>query len=379
MTDPAPQDDEPRPSPSRGAGPHLWEVQAVRDIALIALIVSFFFVLIRMQGAVIPILIAFILAYVLEPAIAFLEKKLGWKRGLVVSAFMVLYFGFTSLFTALLAPSLIEQLLRLSRRLPRYIRVLEEKVGLHIPALEEVVDELATAGPQELASMAQSFFGEAGRVVGTITNILGSTLSIVTASVLTTVLFAVFALRFPRLPSLKHFLPASRRERLWYRLQQVEEIFAGFFRGQLVVALWTTTAFSVGFALSGVPFWFVASLLGGVFSIVPYGQGVGWLLAVLFGTLEMQTEGSDIGWTSVLLGPTIVYVVMQALETLVVTPLVQGSSTRLHPVAVLVAIIAGGGLGGIVGVFFAIPIAATLKIMVLEVGIPRLRQWAERN
>jgi len=361
------------------SGPHLWEIRAVRDVALIAIVIGFFLMLVRIQGAVIPVLVAFILAYVLEPAIAFVERRWEWRRGIVVAAFMLIITAFTSLFTALLAPALIEQIVRLSQRLPRYIEILDERYGVKVPRLREVVTQVASSEPRELASVAQNVFGEAGRIVGTITSVLGTTLSLLTALVLTTVLFAVFALRFPRLPSIKQFLPSSRREALWHRIRQVEEIFAGFFRGQLVVALWTMTAFSVGFALSGVPFWFVASLLGGLFSIVPYGQGVGWVLAVLFGALEKQAGDGEIGWAAVLIGPSIVYVIMQALETLVVTPLVQGSSTRLHPVAVLVAIIAGGGLGGIVGIFFAIPIAATLKIAVLEVAIPRLRQWAENN
>lgn len=366
------------PEPDR-RGPHLWEIRAVRDVALVAAIIGTFALLIRIQGAVIPVLIAFILAYVLEPAIAFAERKLGWPRGLIVTVSMLLTFSLTALFFVLLAPRLFEQVVDLTRRLPSYIQLLEDRYGIHVPKLEELVDQISSAEPGQLASAAQSLFGEAGRLIGTITGVLGFTLSVLTAIVLTNVLFAVFALRFPRLPSLKQFLPASRREALWHRLRQVEQIFAGFFRGQLIVALWTTTAFSIGFAISGVPFWFVAALLGGLFSIVPYGQGLGWLLAVAFGLFEAQTKGGDVSWTSLLLGPSIVYAVMQALETLVVTPLVQGSSTRLHPVAVLVALIAGGGLGGIVGVFFAIPIAATLKIAVLEVGIPRLRAWAERN
>lgn len=370
---------ERRPSRSSTGGRHLWQINAVRDLVLLGLLVLFFLVLVRIQGAVVPVLVAFVLAYVLEPAIAFLERKWSWRRGIIVAGFMLLILGLTVAFTALLAPNLVKQLVQLSRRLPRYIELLNQKLGIELPQIEEVVRKLASAQPRELATIAQSLFGEAGKLIGTITGVLGTTVSILTAIALTVILFAFFALRFPRIPSIKQFLPASHRDELWHRLQQVESIFAGFFRGQLIVALWTTTAFSIGFAISGVPFWFVAALLGGLFSIIPYGQGIGWLLAVLFGLFEMQTAGTDIGWTAVLLGPTIVYVLMQSLETMVVTPLVQGSSTRLHPVAVLVAIIAGGGLGGIVGVFFAIPIAATLRVFVLEVGIPRLRAWADEN
>ena len=149
----------------------------------------------------------------------------------------------------------------------------------------------------------------------------------------------------------------------------------------MVVAFFTGMVFGVGFYAVGVPYWFLAAGVGGLFSIIPYGQASGWVLAVLFSLLEAQTQGGegDIQWLTVLAGPTIVYAIMQSLETFVITPLVQGSSTKLHPVAVLAAVVGGGSLGGIVGVFLAIPFVASGKILLQEVLLPRLRRWADEN
>lgn len=359
-------------------GPHLWNIRAVRDVALIGAVVLFFVLLVRMQAATLPILIAFVLAYVLEPIIALLERRLGWPRAVIVAGMIVLLFASMAVFFVALVPRLVQQVLRLAERIPSYLEVLQKRFGLDelSPAnLEKWFERWAGGNPAHLADA----FGGAGQVIGTLSAVLGTTLSLITASVLTLIVFAFFALRFPQLPSVRQFLPKSQRDELWNRLEQIEHVFAGFIRGQLLVAVFTTTIFSIGFALSGVPYWFVASLFGGTFSIVPYGQAAGWMLAVVFSLFEgMAGEGPPFDWAA-LIGPTVTYAVMQGLETFIVTPLVQGSSTKLHPVAVLVAVIAGGGLGGLVGVFLAIPLTAIARIFTVEILIPQFRAWADRH
>lgn len=375
-------DEESRPHdpapPSGPVGPHLWNVRAVRDVALALALIGTFELLVQMQVAVIPILIAFVLAYVLDPAISWVERQWGWSRFKVVGGMFVLLAGLNTLVFWLLVPRILTQIGRLAQRLPDYIRFLREEWGLEVPGgrgFESMVRDLASQEPGEIAN----FFGGAGQVVGTLTNVLGTTLSLVTATVLTLVVFAFFALRFPRLPSFQQYLPKSRRDVWMGRVRQVERVFAGFVRGQLLVVLFTTTVFSLGFALSGVPYWFVASVVGGAFSIIPYGQGVGWILAVSFNFFEAETASTNASLVAIFLGPTITYAAMQSLETFVVTPLVQGSSVKLHPVAVLVAVIAGGSFGGLIGVFLAIPLAAVARIFMLEIALPALRNWAERH
>jgi len=127
----------------------------------------------------------------------------------------------------------------------------------------------------------------------------------------------------------------------------------------------------------------MVSLIGGAFSIIPYGQMSGFVLAVGAKLLDAQATGADFAsgavWLDALLGPAIVYALMQSLQTFVVTPWVQGSHTRMHPLLVFASVVAGGSVGGLIGVFLAIPIAASGKILLGEVILPRLRLLAERS
>lgn len=361
-------------------GPRLWRIRAVQDIGLFTVCAAGIWLLFKIQAALIPVIVALLLAYALEPAIRWMEQRLGVARLVVVIGSMVLLLAVSAGVGVYIVPLFIEELGRLSGRVPAYLDVLSEQYGVTLPGLRDVAKDLARGDPQRLFPAVSAFFGRAGQAVSTLTSILGATVSAVVSVVLTLLLFGVFAARYPRLPSIAPYLPASRREGIQHRLGQVESVFAAYFRGQLLVALFTTTVFSVGFGVSGVPFWFVAAILGGLFSIVPYGQMVGWILAVLFGVFEAQAEGGgEVSLAAVFIGPTITYVAMQSLETFVVTPLVQGSSTRLHPVVVMLAIVAGGSLGGVLGVFLAIPVVALLRIGLFEVGLPALRSWAKEN
>ena len=353
-------------------GPRLWQIRWVQDLVGLLGLIFGLWLLVQMQAAVIPVLVAFVLAYVLEPLIQQVESRFHWRRLWIVLTLMLLMtLGFVGL-GLLLAPTIVEEAKQLFSRLPEYMEAVRVRLGVRIPEFKDLVKRISELP----AASFESGFGSAGKVVGTLTQILGITLSLVTASVLTTIIFAFFALRFPSLPSLEEYLPASQRAGLLHRFRQVEHIFSAFFRGQLVVAGFTTTVFSVGFAISGVPYWSVAALVGGVFSIVPYGQGLGWVLAVLFNALEAS---EPVNWLAILVPPTIVYMIMQSLETFVITPIVQGSSTKLHPIVVILAVVAGASLGGIVGAFLAIPLAAIGKTFLLELFLPWLKDWAAKS
>lgn len=127
----------------------------------------------------------------------------------------------------------------------------------------------------------------------------------------------------------------------------------------------------------------------GIASLVPYSAVVGlpiaWALLAVYAIgaddagfyAEMGANGSPNPiWWKVLLMPAIVNVVAQALEDYVLTPLIQGDVTDLHPVVIMLAIIAGGSLAGLYGMILAVPFVACLKVMFTEVIGPRLRRWA---
>lgn len=382
----------------RAGGPHLWEVNVVRDLFLLGLLFGAIWLLVTLQAVVVPFVIAFVLAYLADPLVTAARVRFGWPRALTSGLLLAVLLALLAVVAGLLVPTLEDEVRRLVANGPAYLEVLRERYGDWLPGPPGFLDSgsgAAVDGSGSNGAGLSRSSNEGGRGdVETYVRVLGEAFEVVrgflgvtgyllVATVLTLAAFVLLSIRFPRLPSLRPYLPRSRREELWQLLRAIERVFAGFFRGQLVVAAFTTTVFAIGFALSGVPYWFLVSLIGGAFSIIPYGQMSGFVLAVGAKLLEHQASGSDFTaggvWLDALLGPAIVYALMQSLETFLVTPWVQGSQVRMHPLLVFASVVAGGSVGGLLGVFLAIPIAASAKILLGEVVLPRLRALAEQS
>jgi predicted PurR-regulated permease PerM len=82
------------------------------------------------------------------------------------------------------------------------------------------------------------------------------------------------------------------------------------------------------------------------------------------------------GVVSMILWPSVVFIVVQSIEGYVLTPIIAGKAADLDPVTIVVAILAGGALAGVYGMLLAIPAAACVKILLKQVVLPRLRAFA---
>jgi len=139
--------------------------------------------------------------------------------------------------------------------------------------------------------------------------------------------------------------------------RRLNRAIGGFFRGQLIVAFIVGVMSSAGLWAIGLPFWFIVGMLAGVFNVIPLiGPWVGGALGVVvaFAAGDGTTQASWVG---------VVMVVAQQIDNHFVSPVVMQRTVHLHPVAVIMALLAGGTLFGFFGLFLAVPTAAVLKII----------------
>lgn len=134
---------------------------------------------------------------------------------------------------------------------------------------------------------------------------------------------------------------------------------------------------AVGWLSVGVPYAILLGLVTGVLCAVPYLGGVGVPLAV--GLLALDNvgvvESERMAWWAVILWPTLVFAVVQLVEGYILTPVIAGKATDLSPLAIFVAVLAGGALAGVYGMLLSIPVAACVKIVLVDVLLPRIRAW----
>ena len=132
--------------------------------------------------------------------------------------------------------------------------------------------------------------------------------------------------------------------------EECNDIFRAFIRGQLIVVLFLSTTYALGLSLLKVPFGAVIGVLAGFLGLIPY---LGSAIGILSALGVALAYGGGMGQ---LLAITALFGSLQTLEGLVITPKVVGDRVGLSPLWALIALIIGGNIGGLTGMFLAIPV-----------------------
>lgn len=132
----------------------------------------------------------------------------------------------------------------------------------------------------------------------------------------------------------------------------------GYFRGQLAVAMVVGTMASIGMLIIDLPFWLIVGMVAGVFNMIPL---IGPWVGAVPGVVIALTTG---GGLSKAIAVAVVMAVVQQIDNHFISPIVMQRAVKLHPAAVMLALLAGGTLGGFFGLLLAVPTAAVLKIIV---------------
>jgi predicted PurR-regulated permease PerM len=151
-------------------------------------------------------------------------------------------------------------------------------------------------------------------------------------------------------------LPEHLRAEVAHVGRQLGMAVGGFIRGQLLVALIVGIMSAFGLWLVGVPFWLLIGLIAGFLNIIPFvGPWVGGTLGVLvaLATRDLQTAV----WAA------LVAVIVQQIESNVISPAVLRATVRLHPATILLGLVAAATLGGFWGMLMAVPAIASVKII----------------
>ncbi len=214
--------------------------------------------------------------------------------------------------------------------------------------------------------MTQRFRERVVQQAGNFTEIGRSILEVLLVFVLAP-LFALYLLI--DLPDLQRdmlrLVPENHRDEVADVAGKIGRTVGGFFRGQLFVALVVGVLSAAGFALIGLPFWLIIGAIAGFFNLIPLiGPFIGGGLGFLVGTM---TAGVGLG-----LKAAFVELVVQQLDNHVISPNVMSRTVQIHPVTVMLALLAGGALAGFWGVFLGVPAVAVAKLLLGHVWATRV-------
>ena len=299
-----------------------------------------------------PVLVVGILiAYLMDGIVA---QMVRWRvhRTMAISAVMI--------FTILL---LLLILLFALPQLATQIANLLQNVGSAVPAFEAWANKALLSLPEWMQSVnSQAIIDSAVAEVGELAkSMLGSTVasagnifSIIIYTVLTPIM-VFFLLRDKGIlfSWLSHYTPNSQIfSSLYVNLQ---EQFGAYVRGKFIEGAIVFFASMVGFSLLGLNYAFLLSVAIGLSVIIPFVGAV----AVTFPVLIVA--GLQFGTSAEFWYVTGFYAAVQILDGQVLVPLLFSEIVRLHPIALLVALVVFGSIWGMWGVFFAIPLASLIK------------------
>ena len=311
-----------------------------------------------------PFLVAIVLAYMFDPVVDRLER-VGLSRTWGVVAVFAVFTVILMTLLLVLVPLLAKQLLKLYQLAPLILDWLQHTAMPWVHAKFGLSDSFWKF--DKIKAAITEHMGQA-------TDIVGIVLSQATASSLALIGFlanlvlipvvAFYLLRDWNIMMVKihGLLPRARAEQIVSLAKECHDVLGAFVRGQLLVMLALGVIYSAGLMLVGLELGLLIGLMAGVAAIVPYmGFIVGIGAALVAGLFQF---GGDL---YPMLGIVAVFMVGQALEGTVLTPLLVGDKIGMHPVAVIFAILAGGELFGFTGVLLALPVAAVIMVLLRHV------------
>jgi predicted PurR-regulated permease PerM len=229
---------------------------------------------------------------------------------------------------------------------------------------------------QHSTELGRNLLQAGGGAVGAVFSLVSSGVKFVTIIALTAFFFFFFSTGYGQVLAFwESLLPEHKKGSVLDLVSKMDAVISGFIRGRLIICATMIGVYTVGYVLIGAPAAWIAGLVVGALTLVPYAAGVAAPVIMLLMWLE-PGEGWQASWWWIIGSPLAVLGVSQVLDDYVLTPRIQGKATNMDTPTILFASIAGGSLAGFYGLLLAIPIAACIKILLKEVFWPRVRDWA---
>ena len=315
-----------------------------------------------------PFVFSAVLAYLGDPIADKLEiikiknYQLGRTNAVIIVFTLMLFI--VSAVLIILVPIIELQISNFLSNLPTYAKWINEAV---IPWVGKKLNmEISLIEGDELISVLKNHWQKAGKsalaFAGSISR-SGAVLAELLMNMMLIPVLTFYLLRdWDDLVEKVHRLLPRRAAPTAKKLSiETDIVLAAFMRGQFYVMLALGIIYSIGLGIIGLNLAILIGMLAGLVSFVPYlGSIFGIVIACIAAMLQFQDP-------TYLIPVSIVFIVGQAIEGVLLTPWLVGDKVGLHPVAVMFAVLAGGQLFGFVGVLLALPVASVIMVMLRHI------------
>jgi predicted PurR-regulated permease PerM len=320
-------------------------------LALVGAIMTLFAgVLAVFVGPAVILFVAWLMSYVLEPPVSFLQRHLPFRgRGVAVAityvvtavvAFVVIAAALVAVINA--AVAFADNLPAILTKVGDVLRPIVAFLGLSLPSGGSAVDAIQ----RFLAENASAIADAAGNAVR---NLIAVVAALITAVIISVGLAMG---QVSLLGWMRRFLPSSTYRDLTELERAIAVSFGGFVRGRLLIGAIFGGVIGVAAIVLGIPYGALIAVIAGLIVFIPWiGPLIGWIVLPAFALILAPNEVGAAAAISIAAA-----VVIQV----VVTQFVMAGAVRMPPVAVFVVVIFGSAIAGVLGAIFAIPTAAAI-------------------
>ena len=383
------------PSPSEKQAKVLWfSLTALAIAVFLALLATMFYgvawVLDRLSPALLPLAVAGILAFLLNPLVDFFEHKMSAKvsrlfynirnpkRVKAIILVFIIAVGIVSTVTLVVLRTVVPDVIQLGKDVQIeqleegsrkwVIKHRESSWGKFMQLNEVDVDRIdfqniIQANSTRLEKLTSNGLADAISLIGMIAG-----MALVPVYVFYFLLEAQTIQR-----KWSDYLPLKEskfKEEAVFVLESFNDCLVVFFRGQVLVAICVGLCLAIGFSIIGLPYGILLGLLAGIIGIIPYFGVIVSTVPVLLLSLthgnQMGLFGNELGAYAPVAALGVCLLVL-FLEKTVIQPKIIGDRVGMHPVAVIISVLMGTTLvGGVIGGLLAIPVAMALRAVLFR-------------
>ncbi|MBE6305172.1 MAG: AI-2E family transporter [Bacteroidales bacterium] len=330
-----------------------------------------------LRNVLLPFGVAVVIAYLLEPIVQFIRQRLKLK-GRGVAVFLTLA-GATlalCLLAWLLVPSIVEEMHQVGKLISVYLSSEQNVPFIHNDVHLFIKENLSLDKIGALLTNID-ISNATGHVMSLVNSSIGLIISI--CNWLLTFLYIIFImLDYERLNrGLRAMVPQSMRHVAFTIGRDVKDSMNRYFRGQALIACCVGILFSIGFLIIDLPLAIVLGIIIGILNLVPYLQAISIPFTGLL-CLVYSMESSVNFW-EISLEAVAVYIIVQTIQDLVLTPHIMGKAMNLNPAIILLSLSIWGTLLGLLGMIIALPMTTLLLSYYERYVIRRTKESPQRK
>lgn len=306
----------------------------------------------------VPVACGAVIYYLVKPIYDYLLNK-KVPKGIAILLVMVGVIVIFIMIITSLVPIIQKQLLDLVSQLPYYYQIISEQVEKFMQTgffetIQEQFNKINTDFIQSITERLNGILNFTFSGIGSVVGIIGDI--VITIMTMPVILYYLLKDGNKVIPFVTRMFPTRSQHKISVMLNEMNQQVSSYIRGQITVAICVGFTYIIGYTLIGLPYGVTIGMIAGLLTIVPYlGSIIGLTPALIIGFVTNPTLALHV---------FLVFVIEQLIESRVLQPLILGSSLKMHPVTILIILLAAGKMFGLVGLLIAVPVYAVVKVFI---------------